>query len=120
MRKLLLIAAVLTFGSPLNAMTSESKEKCERLVSTLFHMAVGGAPLEVMYSHIIIPTNSLKDGYNEAVNEGMIKSILVYVYYRIGQGILADELIQKRTFLHMERSRNDFCDPGGRGDLYFK
>ena len=117
MRKLLLIAAVLTFGSPLNAMTEQSLRNCRQLVKTVSYMALGGATLEIMNSRQILPTNSLKDG-SAAANKQMLKNMLVEVYYRIG-GYRAGVRKNDRFYDHISYAQKDFCE-GGQGTLWFK
>ena len=118
MRKLLLIAAVLTFGSPLNAMTEQSLRNCRQLVKTVSYMALGGATLEIMNSRQILPTNSLTEGYSATANKQMLKNMLVHVYYRIG-GFRSGVRPNDRFYDAYVSAQKDFCE-GGQGMLWFK
>ncbi len=116
MRKLLLIAAVLTFGSPLNAMTAQSQESCRKLLNTVYFMAVGGAPIEAMRAFFIRPTYDLKDPYDDERMDELMNTILVYVYYRIG----LDRVVNgKATHEANSRAKKDFCE-GQQAALYFR
>ena len=116
MRKLLLIAALLTFGSTLNAMSPESDKACRKLVENLAAMALGGAPLDVMHSHNVLPTSYLKDWSSPAFNADMVNSILVYVYFRIGRSIMLNGVA---GFGASNAAKDDFCS-SQQASMYFK
>ncbi len=104
MKKLLLIAILLSFSSPASSQTNATYKRCYELADDVTMLIVGGAPISLIQEAV----EDNKDYFTDTLSANDIASILARAVYR---NIGTRKTVGRSLDSLSVSVQNDFCLP---------